>query len=400
MVTTEVYDPYSWKIQDDPYPVYAWLREHAPVYRSEQRDCWVLSRHADVLAALRDPDRYSSRNGIALGGSSWGKQAQLVSSFVAMDPPQHTEMRGLVSAAFTPRHVAELEPRIRELVRARLGPLLERGSFDFAAEFATLLPLEVICELTGVPRADLDEVRALTEQLTYRADGDSVSGAAREAGLRLYHYYTALVTDLRKHPGTDLTSALTQVRADGAVLDDGQIVGVLFLLFAAGNESTGKLLGNAWYQGALHPQARQEGLGGRADDWAAETLRYDPSGHLLVRTLNTEISLHGTVIPQDARIALLPASANRDERVFPDPDRYDLDRVTSQTIAFGHGPHYCLGAPLARLEARVVLEELGAVVADYEVDTGGAVLSRSPHGRGFTSLPCSIIRRPRPAQLP
>jgi cytochrome P450 len=393
-MTSEVYDPYSWKIQDDPYPVYSWLREHAPVYRSETRDCWVLSRHADVLAALRDADRYSSRNGIALGRSSWGRQARLISSFVAMDPPKHTAMRALVSSAFTPRRVAALEPRIRELARARLGPLLEQGSFDFASGFAALFPLDVIGELTGVPAADLDEVRALTDQLTFRGDlSEDFTTAAAEAGMRLYYYYTALVADLRKNPGNDLTSALTQVQADGAGLDDGQIIGVLFLLFAAGNESTGKLLGNAWYQGALHPRARQEGLGGRAADWAAETLRYDPSGHLLVRTVTTEISLHGTVLPEDARIALLPASANRDERVFPDPDRYDLDRDTSQAIAFGYGPHYCMGAPLARLEARIALEELGAVVADYEIDPGGAELSRSPHGRGFTSLPCTITSR-------
>jgi cytochrome P450 len=397
VVNPAAYDPYSWSVQDDPYPVYRWLRDHAPVYRCEERDCVALSRYADVVSALRDP-RFSNRNGVSLDLSTWGPQARRTSSFLAMDAPDHTAIRGLVASAFCPRRVSALEPRIRQLVRSRLSPLLDQDSFDFARDFAAPLPLEVICELTGVPPGDRGQVRQAADLLTPREDGAGDRDEAGAGAVRLlYRYYLDLAAGLRRHPGSDLTSALTQAHGGGLRLDDDQIAGILFLLITAGNDSTGKLLGNAWYQGWLHPDVRRAGLDGRAADWAAETLRYDSSSQMMARTLTSDTVMHGVRIPGGARVVLLPASANRDERVFGDPDRFDLDRRDAgQAISFGYGPHYCLGAPLARLQARIALEELGTVIAGYELDPEGIVRGHWPHIRGFTALPCRVTRRPAP----
>jgi cytochrome P450 len=378
------YDPYDWDTQGDPYPVYRELRRGAPAYRNGERDFWALSRHGDVTAALRDPGTFSSRNGIFLDPSQWGPQARKAVSFLAADPPDHTRLRGLVASAFTRRRVAALEPRIRELTRARLAPLAEQEDFDFAADFAAVVPMEVICELTGVPEAD-------------REDGSPDMGpAARDAGRWLRAYYRDLVASRRGAPGDDLTSALIQTQADAEQLGDEEIVSVLHLLVAAGNESTGHLLTNAWQQGAADPCAGQAGRAGLAAPWAAETLRYDSSSQWVARTVMAPVRLHGTVIPEGARVLLLLGAANRDEAVFADPDRYDLGRPDARhAVSFGGGPHYCLGAPLASLQIRVVLEELGAVIAGYEVDTSAGERSHWPNVRGWTALPTRVTLRPR-----
>lgn len=391
---TRGYDPFDYEVHEDPYPVYAWMRDNAPVYRNSERDFWALSRHADVLAALRNPTRFSNRNGISLEPSLWGPEAYKTSSFLAMDPPEHGAMRSLVSAGFTPRRVGALEPRIRELSRARLGPLLDRPTFDFATDFAAALPNDVICDMLGIPASDWDQIRFDTDRLNYREDGSSErTQTTLAAALRLAEYFVGHVTRLRGRPGDDLTSALTQARVDGVALTDSQIVAILFLLISAGNESTGKLIGNAWYHGWLHPEIQRAGLDGRAADWAAETLRYDSSSQMTARTLTEDVVIHDVHLSAGARIVLLPASANRDDRVFSEPDRYDLDRDTSQMISFGHGPHFCLGSALAKLEIRVVLQEVGAMVSSYDIDLAEARRVHSPHQRGFSVLPCTATRR-------
>lgn len=396
------YDPYDWDVQADPYPVYELLRAQAPVYRNDERDFWTLSRHADVFCALRDPDRFSNRNGISLDASQWGPRARKAVSFLAMDPAEgHTRLRGLVSSAFTRRRVASLEPGIRQLARAWLAPLAEQGDFDFARDFAAPLPMEVICELAGIPGADRDAIRDAAARLTRREDGSSDMGqAARDAGRWLHAYYRDLVASRRRcgAPGDDLTSALIQARADGEQLSDQEIAATLHLLVAAGNESTGHLIANAWQQGAAHPDARRAGLDGMAAEWAAETLRYDSSSLFVARTAQRAVRLHGRVIPEGARVILLLASANRDETVFAAPATYDLARRDAgRAVSFGGGPHYCLGAPLASMQVRVALEELGAVIADYETDTSAGQRSHWPNVRGWTSLPTRVTRRPRPA---
>ncbi|ASW54301.1 cytochrome P450 [Plantactinospora sp. KBS50] len=396
-----VYDPFDFAVQEDPHPVYAWMREHAPLYRNEKRDFWALSRHADVSAALRDPGRFSSRNGISLEPELWGPDAKKTNFFLAMDPPEHAAYRSLVSSAFTPRRVAALEPRIRELARARLAPLRDRESFDFADDFAADLPNDMLCEILGLPRADWDRIRRDVDDLVLRDDGSERRGEVSvAAALRLAAYLLDVVATLRRRPGDDLTSGLTQAEVDGTRLTDRQVVGFLFIMLGGGNESTGKTIGNAWYQGHLDRDVQRAGLDGRAEDWASETLRYDSASQMVARMLTRETVLHGVTVPAGARVALLPASANRDRRVFPDPDRFDLDRDTGRLISFGLGPHHCLGAALARLEMRVALEEVGALVAEYDVDEAASRRCHSPHQHGFLALPCTVRWRRRAAPVP
>jgi cytochrome P450 len=394
----EVYDPFDYRVHEDPYPIYAWMRAHAPLYRNEKRDFWALSRHADVAYALRTPALFSSRNGISLESELWGPRAVDTSLFLAMDPPSHGMYRRLASGPFTPRQVAARETRIRELARARLAPLRDKHSFDFAADYAAALPNDIVCEMLGIPPGDWDRIRADTDELNKRQDGSETRGASSIAAvLRLTSYFAALISELRRHPGDDLTSVMISAKVEGRKLADSQIVAFLFLVISAGNESTGKTIGNAWYHGWLHPHVQRDGLNGRAEAWAAETLRYDSGNQMIARTAAEDTEMYGTRLPAGSRVAILPGSANRDERAFADPDKYDIYRDTSKLITFGRGPHHCLGAPLARLQMKIALEEAGNLIESYEIDGPNARRAHSPHQRGFTCLPCTVAYRRRPA---
>jgi cytochrome P450 len=394
---TPGYDPFDYRIHEDPYPTYAWMRTHAPLYFNAQRDFWALSRHADVQGALRNPALFSSRNGISLEPELWGPHAPKTSLFLAMDPPEHGAYRSVVSSVFTPRRIAAMEPRVRELARARLEPLCGQRRFDFAADYAAALPNDVLCEMLGVPDEDWDLVRADIEQMNNRADGSDERGPnAVAAAYRLANYLVGLVEELRRHPGDDLTSMMLKADIHDAVLTDAQVVGFLFVMIGAGNESTGKTIGHAWYHGWLRPDVQRQGLSGRAEDWASETLRYDSASQMVARLLTEDTVFHGTLVPAGSRMAILPASANRDERAFPDPDRFDLDRDTRKMISYGHGPHHCLGAALAGLEMRVALDEIGVLVSGYEIDMANARRVHSPHQRGFACLPCEVTYRSTP----
>jgi hypothetical protein len=400
MTTSELaYSPYAYEIHEDPYPTYARLRAEAPVYRNEAAGFWALSRHADVVEAFRDHVRFSSAHGVSLDAAASGPHAHRTMSFLAMDPPMHGRMRGLVSRGFTPRRVTELEPRIRELTRQHLDVALERGTFDFIADLAGRLPMDVISELIGVPASDRDEVRRLSDLLVHREEGvDDVPPAGVEAALTLVTYYADMLAQRRARPTTDLTSALLAAEVDGDRLTDDEIIGFLFLMVVAGNETTTKLLGNAWYWAWRNPAERARPFGDpdAVPAWIEETLRYDTSTQMLARTTTSDLELHGTRIPAGGRVVLLVGSANRDERVFVDPDRYDLDRPAAerqQLASFGFGRHFCLGASLARLEARVCLEELVARVADYDVDEAGLRRVHSVNVRGFASLPTTVVPR-------
>ena len=396
--TTVVFDPYAYEIHEDPYPTYARLRDEAPLYRNDELGFWALSRHADVLAGFRDSELYSSAFGVSLEPSSIGPDASRVMSFLAMDPPRHGRMRGLVSRGFTPRRVVDLEPRIRELTVAYLEPVLEQGSFDLIADFAGKLPMDVISEMMGVPAADRDEVRRLADLVVHREQGVlDVPPAGAAAAFELVAYYTDLVADRRRRPGEDLTSVLLAAEIDGDCLTDEEVIGFLFLMVVAGNETTTKLLGHAWYWAARHPDQRAKPFADpdRIPDWIEETLRYDASSQVLARTVTRDVELHGQVVPGGDRILFLIGAANRDPRVFADPDRYDIDRsdVTSHLASFGSGRHFCLGASLARLEARIALEELIARVADYEVHHDGVRRVHSVNVRGFATLPTTVRMR-------
>jgi cytochrome P450 len=399
MTTAElVFNPYDYDLHVDPYPTYKRLRDEAPVYRNEAQGFWALSRHADVMAAFRDSARLSSAHGVSLDPAASGPNAHRTMSFLAMDPPMHGRMRGLVSRGFTPRRVAEMEPRIRELTRQHLDAALDGSSFDFIGDLAGKLPMDVISEMIGVPAADRDEVRRLSDLLVHREEGtNDVPPAGVEAAFSLITYYADMLAQRRARPTDDLTSALLAAEIDGDRLSDDEIMGFLFLMVVAGNETTTKLLGNAWYWAWRNPDQRAKPFTdpARIPDWVEETLRYDTSTQTLARTTTTDVELHGTVIPAGDRVVLLTGSANRDERVFRDPDHFDLDRddLDGQLASFGFGRHFCMGASLARLESRVCLEELVARVGDYDVDPDGIVRVHSVNVRGFTALPTTVVRR-------
>ena len=395
-MTGPEFSPYDYQIHADPYLVYARLRDEAPLYRNDELDFWALSRHEDVSAAFRDWEQFSNANGVSLEPSAWGSHAHRAMSFLALDPPRHTRMRALVSKSFTPRRVRELEHVITALSKRYLDAALESRSFDFVGDFAALLPMDVISDLVGVPEPDRAELRRLADLVVHREEGVlDVPQAGMEAALFLAAYYSDLVSERRRRPASDLTSALIGAEIDGDKLTDDEVIGFLFLMVVAGNETTTKLLANAVYWGWRNPAELAKPLGdqARVPGWVEETLRYDASSQFIARTVATDFEAHGQVVPAGGRLLLLIGSANRDPRAFADPERYDLDRDTSALISFGAGRHYCLGANLARLEATIALREFAARVRRYEVDEARSQRVHSISVRGFSSLPVLVEAR-------
>ncbi len=388
-----LFSPYDYDVHIDPYPTYERLRASAPVYRNEEFDFWALSRHEDVLGAFRNIEGFSNANGVSMDPSAYGPDAHRVMSFLAMDPPRHTRMRTLIGKGFTPRTVMGMEERIRELTLEHLEPALELGEFDFIADFAGRLPMDVISELIGVPRADRAELRRLADLVVHREEGlFDVPEAGQLAALELVVYYAEMVAERRKSRRSDLTSELLDARIDGDALSDEEIIAFLFLMVVAGNETTTKLLGNAWYWAWRNPETQRRVLHepDLVAPWIEETLRYDGSSQMVLRTTRTPIRAHGIEIPADERVLLLIGSANRDERVFSSPEVFDLDRDTSKMVSFGNGRHFCMGAPLARLEARIALEELRHRVVDYEIDPARTEWVHSVNVRGFATMKTTV----------
>ncbi|MGI5321431.1 cytochrome P450 [Actinomadura nitritigenes] len=404
-----VFDPYDYEFHEDPYPLYRRLRDEAPVFHAERDDLWVVSRHADVFDVLRDDAAYSNRMGVSLDASAWSPDAHRVMSFLALDGQRQTRLRRLVSAAFTPRRVKELQPQIQRLtdhyLERTFAANAEHGEADWITDFAGKLPMDVISEMMGVPEADRDEVRRLADLVVHREDGvRDVPPAGMEAAGELITYYAAMVKERRAAAETagDLTAALTVAEIDGDRLADSEIIAFLFLMVVAGNETTTKLLGNALYHLSAHPGQKAEVLADPGDPetlvtpWIEETLRHDTSSQMLARYVVDDVEMHGTTIPAGSKALVLLGSANRDERVFADPAVYDVHRPRTelgQILSFGSGKHFCLGANLARLETRVVLNELVRRVEDFEVHADRAVRVHSTSVRGFAELPTGFTLR-------
>ncbi len=394
-----VYNPYSYEIHENPYPTYERLREEAPLYHNPEVGFWALSRHEDVLEGFRDHETFSSAHGVSLDPAASGPNAHRTMSFLAMDPPMHGRMRGLVSKGFTPRRVAEMEPRIREIARQYIAEMRERPEdLDFITDFAGRMPMDVISEMMGVPVADREELRRLSDLLVHREEGvNDVPPEGMAAALELVVYYAEMLAQRKARPTEDLTSALLAAEIDGDRLTDDEITGFLFLMVVAGNETTTKLLANAWYWAWRNPDQRSKPFADptRIPDWVEETLRFDTSSQILGRVTTRDVEMYGRVVPAGERVLLLAGSANRDHRVFADPDRYDLDRGEDlpQLASFGFGRHYCLGASLARLEARVALEELVAAFDAYDIDPEGMERVHSVNVRGFAKMPTAVVPR-------
>jgi len=399
-ISDVILDPYNYHFHEDPYPYYKRLRDEAPLYHNEELGFWALSRHRDVLQGFRNSTTLSNREGVSLDPISRGPHASKTMSFLAMDDPDHLRLRTLVSKGFTPRRIRELEPRVTEIAMQHLDVMLEKaygGAVDFVAEFAGKLPMDVISELMGVPVADRDQVRAWADGVMHREDGvNDVPAAAIEASLNLIVYYQDMVAERRKKLADDLTSALLEAEIDGDRLTDEEIIGFMFLMVIAGNETTTKLLANAAFWGHKNPDQIEPLYEdpSRIPLWVEETLRYDTSSQILARMISGELTLYDTIIPDRDVLLLLPGSAHRDERAFENPDDFIIGReIGSKLQSFGSGAHFCLGAHLARMEARVALAELFKRIRGYQVDEANAVRVHSSNVRGFAHLPITVEAR-------
>ncbi|MFN8221886.1 MAG: cytochrome P450 [Gaiellales bacterium] len=379
------YDPFHDPLLSDPYPFFALAREHAPVFHATGIDHWVIARHEDVKAILLDPETFSAANTIApivplsskaqriLRDGGWGQRPALGNN----DPPDHARFRRNVQRAFTPRRVAQLEPFIRMTATTRLELLRHRGQADLMAELLYDLPALVILKLLGIPDDGVPIVREAGDNriafIWGRPTADEQERLA-EAMVRFWHYLRRLIDERLAEPSDDLTSALLEVRAgDDSVFTLDEIASVLFAFLTAGHETTSSLLGNALRQLLARPAVWAELHADPAliPGTVEEVLRYDCPVVAWRRRARQDVVVGGTPVPEGEQLLLLLGSANRDETVFTEAGRFDHRRPNASAhLSFGHGIHFCLGAALARLEAKVVLEELTALLPSLRLSPG------------------------------
>lgn len=387
-----VYDPFDPGVQSDPYPTYRRLRDDSPVYRCEDRATWVLSRYADVDTALLDPTTFSSAKGIFPTRRGSDMNNFLLPMLIMTDPPRHTQLRGLVSRGFTPRRMALLETSVRDLARTLVGDATSGHACDVTTQIAGPLPALVIADLIGVPGEDRDQFHGWSSTLVQSDPDDRASSTAGIAAAgALYDYLRAFIADRRLTPRDDLLSVLVSAEIDGKRLSDEDLLGFSFLLLIAGHETTTNLIANATVVLANEPAARRSLAKDTSLLSAAveEMLRFDSPVQGLARTLTRDVVVHDQTLCAGDVVLLLFGAANRDERAFAEPDRFDIHRRPERQVAFGRGAHFCLGASLARLEARIFFEEFLIRVPEWNVDLANATRVRSGPLRGYTSLPIS-----------
>ena len=381
-----VYNPFSYEIHEDPHPTYARMREEAPAYHNPDLSFWALSRFDDVLNGYQDWETYTSTEGVALGDAGTGTTP----SMIGMDPPDQTKLRKLAVHAFSPKRVGSLEPRIRALTTRFLDTFVEEGECDLIARFAALLPSDVISTLLGAPPEDHSNLRIWTASLLTRDDGEAnLPEAAIDAGKNLVGRFQELIAEKRERPGEDLISALIDTDLEGNRLTDLEILGFCMLLIAGGNETTEKLIANTVHQLARHPDQRATILAdpGRIPAAVEESLRFRSPTQYMVRTTTRDVEMHGETITKGEKVMMLIGAANHDPRRYEAPERFDIERVMERHLAFGFGVHFCLGARLARLEARVALEEIHKRLPDYEVDESGVSVVHATNVAGLAALP-------------
>jgi cytochrome P450 len=397
-----VYDPYDAAIDADPHEIWRRLRDEAPLYYNAEFDFFALSRFADVMDASLDWQTYSSARGTVLEiidaapSSNGDDDGAGTGMMIFMDPPRHDELRRLVSRAFTPRRIAELEGRTRELCAGFLDPQRDGAGFDFVEDFAAKIPAMVIGALLGVPKEDQDQLRVWGD-LLMRYEPDGVSAEKATAVANLNDYMAEMVRDRRAEPRDDMVSDLLSselTREDGSRrrLEFGEVMAFFALLQLAGSETTARLLGWAAVLLARHPDERRKLIESieLVPNAVEELLRYEAPSPIQARSVTRDVEWYGETVPQHSKIALLTGSAGRDERQYPDADRFDVTRRFDRHVTFGYGIHFCLGANLARLEGRVVIEETLARFPDWQVDEQDVELVRTSTVRGPVHVPVRI----------
>jgi cytochrome P450 len=389
-----LYDPYARAMQEDPFPSYHYFLEHEPCTYNPTMDFYALFRFEDVWEATLDWKTYSSSLGPTL--ENRGQIPGELFSIIGMDPPRHTRLRNLVSRGFTRKRIAALEEEVRRLAVRYLDPLRGESRFDVQQAFSVKLPMDVISVLLGIPEADRDWYRHTVDRGLER-DPETGQISPENLGMLAQSraYVLELLADRRKQPRDDLISVIADAEyeePDGETrrLSDDEVAAFAALLAGAGAETTAKLIGNLVVYLSRHPDQQRfvfEDAAARLPDAIEEVLRYDAPSQFQGRVATRGVSVHGVAIPEGARVALVTGAACRDPREFPEPDRLDVRRRPERSLYFGYGQHVCIGKSLARLEARVALEEVGRRWPEWRVDEAGLTRTYQAHVRGFQTVP-------------
>lgn len=402
MTTSQlVFDPFSADFFNGPYETYRRMREEAPVYYSAEYDFCALTRHADVAAAFRDHETYSSAYGVDLAMVRTGEKPP-AKMIISLDPPEHRHMRSLVNKVFTPRAISRLQDMVDETVEQFLRAV-NPDEFDVVSDFSALFPVEVITTMLGVPPEYRQQVRLWIDEQLHREPGQiEVSEAGMNAMAQAWLMYYDLIKQRRAEPRHDMISALVAAeveREDGGVskLRNSEIAGFATLLGGAGAETVTKLIGNAVAVFAHHPEQWQMLRKDRDKIPAAieELLRYDAPAQYNVRRTMREVELHGITIPAGKPVFLVGGSANRDPEAWTDADTFDIDRdrTEAQNLGFGYGIHSCLGAALARLECSIALDKLLDFMPGYEVLWDRCERVSMQNVAGWSHVPVRVYRR-------
>ncbi len=390
-----VLDPYDHRFHWNPYPYYRAARERDPVYFYEPGGFWLLTKWDDVNRAFRDHKTFINSGAVALEKDANEKLPYPL--FIGSDPPEHTRQRAVLAPLMMPAALAPLEGFIRTRTQELLAPHLPRGRVDLVADLACYLPMDVISILMRVAVADRDRVRGWADDLIAREDKQTDLAERNVAGyMNLAQFFEEHTARHASRPAeNDLLGAMLRAQ-QGGLMSHAEVVGNLILLAIAGNETTTKLIGNMAYRLWEHPQQRRwlvedPSLIPKAIE---ETLRFDGSSQILVRRVGQEVTLRGKLLKKGERVGLCVISANRDADKFENPEVFDVRRGSRDHMAFGYGVHACLGAALARLETRVVFEELLRLLPEYEIEEAGLRRAHNPNVRGFTHVPARFAPVP------
>jgi cytochrome P450 len=386
------YDPYDFDIDADPYPIWRRLREEQPLYYNERYDFYALSRFDDVERGLVDWRSYSSAKGSILEIIRSGMEIP-PGSIIFEDPPNHDLHRGLLSRVFTPRRMAAIEPKVRDFCARELDPLVGSGGFDFVRDLGAQTPMRTIGMLLGIPEQDQEALRDRIDE-GLRLDEGTMPTFDAERTVGQSEAFAEYIDWRAEHPSDDLMTELLQAEYSDVEgvrrrLTRDEVLGYVNLVAAAGNETTTRLIGWTGKVLAEHPDQRRDLVEDRSlvPNAIEELLRYEPPSPVQARYVTTDVEHHDRTVPEGSVLLLLNASANRDDRKFPDGDAFDVRRRIDHHLSFGYGIHFCLGAALARLEGRVALDEVLQRFPTWEVDWDNAVQARTSTVRGWESLP-------------